>query len=120
MKKLKREWPFHLMLLPAVVMVIIFCYAPMAGLGLALIQCSGLGSTANDILPILFSERLPKMQFRTVRILFDCTELLAGFALGIRPGFATLCAALLIGPCIQASFWLLDRPGRPRLAHRAR
>ena len=94
--------------------------APLAGLGLALIQRSGLGSTANDILPILFSERLPQMQFRTVRVAFDCTELLAGFVLGIRPGFATLCAALLIGPCIQASFWLLDRPRRPRLAHRVR
>ncbi len=88
--------------------------APVAGLGLALITRSGLGSTANDILPILLSERLPRLQFRTVRIIYDCVELLTGFALGIRPGFATLCAALLIGPCIQASTRLLDHPIRYR------
>lgn len=38
MKKLKKEWPFHLMLLPAVVMVIIFCYVPMAGISLAFLD----------------------------------------------------------------------------------
>lgn len=87
---------------------------PVAGLGLALIQESGLGSTANDTLPILLSERLPKLQFRTVRVAYDCAELLLGFALGVRPGFTTLCAALLIGPCIQASLRLLRRPRRAR------
>lgn len=92
--------------------------APLAGLGLALIQQSGLGSSANDILPILLNERLPRFQFRTVRVAFDCTELLLGFALGVLPGFTTLCAALLIGPCIQASQRLLNLPRRPRLAIR--
>lgn len=95
--------------------------APLAGFGLALVQRSGLGSSANDILPILISERLPRFQFRTVRVAFDCAELLTGFALGVLPGFTTLCAALLIGPCIQASLWLLDRPKRLRpIVRRAR
>lgn len=86
--------------------------APVSGLGLALIQVSGLGSTANDIMPILISERLPRFQFRTVRVAYDCAELLTGLALGVLPGFATLCAALLIGPCIQASLRLLSHPKR--------
>lgn len=89
---------------------------PVAGFGLALIQRSGLGSSANDILPILISEHLPRFQFRTVRVAFDCAELLLGFALGVLPGFTTLCAALLIGPCIQASLRLLSRPKRLRSA----
>lgn len=38
MKKLKKEWPFHLMLLPAVIMVIIFSYVPMAGVSLAFLD----------------------------------------------------------------------------------
>ena len=42
--------------------------APVSGLGLALIQVSGLGSTANDIMPILISERLPRFQFRARRL----------------------------------------------------
>lgn len=92
--------------------------SPIAGFGLAMVQRSGLGSTANDILPILIGDRLPRFQFRTVRILFDCTELLLGFALGVLPGFATLSAALLIGPCIQISMRLLSRPRLPRRAVR--
>lgn len=95
--------------------------APLAGFGLALIQQSGMGSCANDIFPILISERLPRFQFRTVRIGYDCAELFIGFALGVLPGFTTLCAALLIGPCIQASLWLLNRPRRLRpMVRRAR
>lgn len=104
--------PFLLTMPLAGRVAMVLLAAPLSGFGLALIQCSGLGSTANDILPILFSERLPKLQFRTVRVLYDCTELLAGMALGILPGFTTLCAALLIGPSIQASMWLLKRPMR--------
>ncbi len=38
MKKLKKEWPFHLLLLPAVIMVIVFCYVPMAGISLAFLD----------------------------------------------------------------------------------
>ena len=38
MKKFKKEWPFHLMLLPAVIMVIIFNYVPMAGVSLAFLD----------------------------------------------------------------------------------
>ena len=38
MKKFKKEWPFHLMLLPAVILVIIFNYVPMAGVSLAFLD----------------------------------------------------------------------------------
>lgn len=34
-KRFKKELPFHLMLLPAVVMVVLFKYIPMAGLSIA-------------------------------------------------------------------------------------
>lgn len=33
--RLKQEWPFHLMLLPAVLVVLIYKYLPMAGLTIA-------------------------------------------------------------------------------------
>lgn len=38
MKKFEKELPFHLMLLPAVIMVIIFSYVPMAGVSLAFLD----------------------------------------------------------------------------------
>lgn len=38
MKKLKREWPYHLMLLPAVVIVFIFSYIPMFGISIAFLD----------------------------------------------------------------------------------
>ena len=34
-KRCNKEWPFHLMLLPAIILVFIFKYIPMAGLSIA-------------------------------------------------------------------------------------
>lgn len=34
-RKLKRNWPFHLMLLPAVILLLVYCYVPMFGLVIA-------------------------------------------------------------------------------------
>lgn len=38
MKKFKKEWPYHLMLLPAFIMVLIFCYIPMFGVSIAFLD----------------------------------------------------------------------------------
>lgn len=101
----------HMQMLPlAPRLALVLAASPLAGFGLALVQLSGLGSTANDILPILLSERLPQLQFRTVRICYDCTELVLGVALGTMAGIGTLSAALLIGPSLQFSLELLTRP----------
>lgn len=43
-KRFKKELPFHLMLLPAVVMVVLFKYIPMAGLSIAFQDYSPLYS----------------------------------------------------------------------------
>jgi len=34
-KRFAKEWPLHLLLLPAIILVIIFCYVPMAGIAIA-------------------------------------------------------------------------------------
>jgi len=34
-KRFAKEWPLHLLLLPALILVIIFCYVPMAGIAIA-------------------------------------------------------------------------------------
>lgn len=38
MKRLKREWPYHLMLLPAVIIVFVFSYIPMFGISIAFLD----------------------------------------------------------------------------------
>lgn len=38
MKKIKKEWLFHLMMLPAVVLVVVFCYVPMFGIAIAFLD----------------------------------------------------------------------------------
>lgn len=38
MKKLKREWPYHLMLLPAAIITFIFAYVPMFGISIAFLD----------------------------------------------------------------------------------
>lgn len=43
-KRFKKELPFHLMLLPAVLMVVLFKYIPMAGLSIAFQDYSPLYS----------------------------------------------------------------------------
>ncbi len=40
MKKLKKEWTFHLLLLPSVIMVLIFCYVPMFGIAIGFMDYS--------------------------------------------------------------------------------
>lgn len=40
MKRFKKEWPFHLLLLPSVIMVIIFCYIPMLGISIGFLDYS--------------------------------------------------------------------------------
>ena len=44
-----------------------------------------------------------------VRAVLEGTVLLAGFALGGRVGIGTLVFALLIGPAVEGSFWLISR-----------
>jgi uncharacterized membrane protein YczE len=44
-----------------------------------------------------------------VRAAIETTVLFAGFLLGGRVGIGTVVFAALIGPSVEASFWLLSR-----------
>ena len=81
------------------------------GLGISLVKKSGCGLTPCDILTLIFHSWLPRMQFRTVRMLYDGAMFLAGVLLGGTIGVGTVFSVLLTGPCIQAASALLDRTG---------
>ena len=83
----------------------------VTGLGISLVKKSGFGLTPCDILTLIFHSWLPRMQFRTVRMLYDGAMFLAGVLLGGTIGVGTVFSVLLTGPCIQTASALLDRTG---------
>lgn len=87
------------------------------GLGITLVKKSGFGLLPCDILTLIFHSWLNRLQFRTVRILYDGAMFLTGLLLGGTFGIGTILAVLLTGPCIQLAASFLDgqAPGRRAL-----
>lgn len=72
-----------------------------------LIRCDcGLG--ANDILPVILSDKL-RVQYRWIKITVDIVFTSAGFLLGGIVGIGTLVSVLATGPVAQWFFTPLDR-----------
>jgi uncharacterized membrane protein YczE len=89
----------------------------LTGLGTALYLAAALGAGPRDSLMVVGSKRLGR-RIWVVRGALEICALAIGFALGGTVGVGTVAFALLIGPSIEASFWLLDRtsltlPARP-------
>lgn len=79
------------------------------GVGIAMVQTADLGIASNDILPLLLFERQGRLQYRTVRILYDAAQCALGLCLGGVIGVCTLSSLLLTGPAIQAALSMLSR-----------
>ena len=73
-------------------------------LGMSVVINSRAGTGPNDLVAIILSDKIGKLQFRTVRILCDVVFVLLGFLLGGTVGLGTLTAVVLTGPMVQ--FWL--------------
>ena len=95
------------------------CAPVFTGLGISLAKRSGLGLVPCDILTLIFHERLHRLQFRTVRILYDGAMFITGLLLGGTIGIGTVLSVLLTGPCIQTAAALLDRAAGKRAASAA-
>jgi len=52
-----------------------------------------------------------RVRIGAVRAAIEGTVLVAGAVLGGKVGIGTLVFALLIGPSVEASFWLVSRLG---------
>ncbi|MDN0068577.1 YczE/YyaS/YitT family protein [Collinsella ihumii] len=73
-------------------------------LGMSIVINSNAGTGPNDLVAIILSDKLPKIEFRWVRVACDLFFVAAGFVLGGTVGAGTIVAVLLTGPLVQ--FWL--------------
>ena len=80
----------------------------LTGFGSGLYLAAALGAGPRDSLMVVGSKRLGR-RISVVRAGLEICALAVGFALGGTIGVGTVAFALLIGPSIEASFWLLDR-----------
>jgi uncharacterized membrane protein YczE len=96
------DWP----LVPRVGLLLIglICF----GVGTAFYIGANLGAGPRDSLMLVGSRRTG-IRIGAVRALLEISVLLVGFLLGGTVGVGTLAFAALIGPSVEASFWLVHR-----------
>jgi uncharacterized protein len=80
----------------------------LTGAGSGLYLAAALGAGPRDSLMVVGSERL-SLRIAIVRVALELSALGLGIGLGGTFGVGTVAFALLIGPSIEASFWLLER-----------
>ncbi len=78
------------------------------GIGTAFYIGANLGAGPRDSLMLVGSRRTG-IRIGAVRALLEIFVLLVGFLLGGTVGVGTLAFAALIGPSVEASFWLVTR-----------
>ena len=78
--------------------------------GMSIVINSNAGTGPNDLVAVILSDRIEKVQFRWVRVGCDLFFVVLGFLLGGTVGAGTLVAVFLTGPLVQ--FWL-PRTKRP-------
>ncbi len=78
------------------------------GLGSGLYLGARLGAGPRDAVMLVGAERT-RFRVGVVRAALEICAVGAGFALGGTVGIGTLAFALLIGPTVEGSFWLLER-----------
>lgn len=59
-----------------------------------------MGTAPYDAIPFIISQRLPKVSFRVIRMIFDFTVIAIGLLFGGKLGIVTLLMALTLGPVI--------------------
>jgi uncharacterized membrane protein YczE len=80
----------------------------LIGAGSAFYIGAALGAGPRDSLMLVLSRRT-EIRIGAVRTVIELTALIAGFALGGKVGLGTLAFAVLIGPSVETSFFLLER-----------
>jgi uncharacterized membrane protein YczE len=96
------EWP----LVPRIALLAVglLCF----GVGTAFYIGANLGAGPRDSLMLVGSRRTG-IRIGAMRALIEISVLLVGFLLGGTVGLGTLAFAVLIGPSVEASFWLVTR-----------
>ena len=73
-------------------------------LGMAVVINSEAGTGPNDLIAIVLSDKIAKIEFRWIRVLCDIVFVTFGWLLGGTVGIGTIVAVFLTGPLVQ--FWL--------------
>ena len=73
-------------------------------LGMSVVINSNAGTGPNDLVAIILSDKIEKIEFRWVRVGCDLFFVVLGFVLGGTVGAGTVVAVFLTGPLVQ--FWL--------------
>ena len=96
------EWP----LVPRIGLIVVglMCF----GVGTAFYIGANLGAGPRDSLMLVGSRRTG-IRIGAMRAMIEIAVLLVGFLLGGTVGLGTLAFAALIGPSVEASFWLVTR-----------
>lgn len=89
-------------MLVRIVSVLLGCV--VLSLGMSVVINSNAGTGPNDLVAIVLSDKIKKVQFRWVRVGCDIFFVALGFILGGTVGIGTLIAVFLTGPLVQ--FWL--------------
>ncbi len=80
------------------------------GVGSAFYIGAGLGAGPRDSLMLAITRRTGR-RIGVVRAGIEISVLVVGIVLGGTAGLGTLALALLVGPCVEGCFWLVQRVG---------
>jgi len=80
----------------------------LTGIGSAFYIGAGVGAGPRDSL-LLVGSRRTSLRVGVVRAVLESSALVAGFALGGKVGVGTVVFAALIGPAVEAAFYLVSR-----------
>lgn len=72
--------------------------------GMSIVINSNAGTGPNDLVAVILSDKIEKIQFRWIRVGCDLFFVVLGFLLGGTVGAGTIVAVFLTGPLVQ--FWL--------------
>ena len=72
--------------------------------GMSIVINSNAGTGPNDLVAVILSDKIEKVEFRWVRVGCDLFFVVLGFFLGGTVGAGTIVAVCLTGPLVQ--FWL--------------
>lgn len=72
--------------------------------GMSVVINSNAGTGPNDLVAVILSDKIEKIEFRWIRIACDLFFVVLGFLLGGTVGVGTIVAVCLTGPLVQ--FWL--------------
>ena len=73
-------------------------------LGMSIVINSNAGTGPNDLVAVILSDKIERVDFRWIRVACDLFFVALGFLLGGTVGAGTIAAAFLTGPLVQ--FWL--------------